>query len=99
MEIKLNVTDNKMLDAIDRLVNDGKERYKKYICESIGLQPQTLRNIRIGKQHFTAENIRLMAEKYQVNPNYIFGYDTVFYRSYNVSKKVNSGQKKTINLA
>lgn len=89
----LYVTDNKMLEALDILIRDGKERYKSDICENINIQPQTVRNIRLGLQHFSGEHIRLMAKNYNVNPNFLLGLDTRFYGKKRYNKNVNKGLK------
>ena len=89
MNPQLDVTDQRMLDAIDRLIQLNKIRYKKEACEAIGVEPQRLWKISSGKQHFTAENIRKMAEEYNVNLNYLFGFEERFFAKKGVNKKVN----------
>lgn len=99
MTTKLNVTDFKMLQVVDHILQLGKERFKKDICEHIGIHAQTLRNIREGKQHFTAENIRMMVMEYNVNLNYIFGLEDNVFMKKKVNKKVNKEYKNHLNIA
>lgn len=92
---KINITDNNMLEAIDTLISNGDERFKSIICEVIDTQPQNIRNVRLGLQHFTAENIRRLCERYNVNPNYIFGFSNTFYLNKKVNKNVNKKMVKS----
>lgn len=96
---KLNITDQKMLDVFDYIIDTGKERFKAEICRNIHIDPQTIRNIRIGKQHFTAENIRLMVKYYNVNPYYILGLEDKIEPKKGVNKNVNRDSFRRVNLA
>lgn len=89
MNPQLDITDQRMLDAIDRLIQLNKIRFKKEACEAIGVEPQRLWKISSGKQHFTAENIRKMALEFNVNLNYLFGFEERFFAKKGVNKNVN----------
>ncbi|HET8885594.1 MAG TPA: hypothetical protein VFM70_04485 [Salinimicrobium sp.] len=82
----LNITDAKTLEAIERLLDEGKARYKQDMCEVMGMPPQNLRNIRLGLQHFTAENLRKLSKTYGVNPSFLFGISSKFYEKSTISK-------------
>lgn len=94
----LIISDQRMLEAIDRLLNQGVERHQKDICEAIGIEPQRISKIRSGKQHFIAENIRLMAKVYKVNLNYIFGFEDRFFTKKRVNKNINKAFTNSLKL-
>lgn len=77
--MKLNVTDQKMLEAFDRLIETRKERFKSDICANMNIHLSSVNNIRLGKQHFSAEHIRQFAKYYNVNLNFIFGLEDTFF--------------------
>ncbi len=85
--MKLNVTDQKMLEAFDRLIENRKERFKSDICANMNIHLSSVNNIRIGKQHFSAEHIRLFAKYYNVNLNFIFGFEEIFFAKKKAANK------------
>lgn len=79
----LNKTDQKILSLIDILKSSGKIRFDNDFCEPIGLAKQTLRNIKLGKQHFTTNHIYHIIRVFKVNANWIFDVsDKIFIDSF-----------------
>jgi len=97
--IKLNVTDDRMLQAYEHILDSGKERFKSAIHEKIKLIPQNHRNIGLGKQHFTAENIRLLSKHYDVNLRYLFGFSTQVFGKKNSIISVNKNDSDLLESA
>ena len=98
MNPQLIISDQKMLEAYDRLQDLGLAKNQKEICEAIGVEPQRIYKVRIGKQHFIAEHIRMMAKTYNVNLNFLFGFETRFLTKKAVNKKVNIAHGNMVNL-
>ncbi|WP_300434035.1 hypothetical protein [Christiangramia sp.] len=88
---KLNVTDARMLEAYEHIINTGRERWKLDISRNTGIINQNVRNIKLGKQHFTAEDIRQLCKVYNVNVEFIFGFSS---RIFNKKKPINRVNKK-----
>lgn len=86
---ELQITDTKMLEAIN-LLKAQDNVFKAEIYRVIDFIPQNERNVKLGLQHFTAENIRMFCVEYGVNPNYIFGLSS---EMFSVNKKVNKLRK------
>ena len=86
---KLNLSDQRMLEAYQHIITSGKERFKSQIHEKIDFIAQNFRNVQLGKQHFTAENIRLLCKEYQVNPNFIFGFSNQVFTKKSLINPVN----------
>ena len=86
---KLQITDTKMLEAIN-LLKAQDNVFKAEIYRVIDFIPQNERNVKLGLQHFTAENIRIFCVEYGRNPNYIFGLSK---EMFSVNKKVNKLRK------
>ncbi len=99
MDSKRYITDQKMLELFDILISNGKVKYYYEVCEAIGIQPQTMRNIRIGRQSFSAEHIRMMSKVYDVNLNYIYDFEDKIFNKKKVSKNVNGGRKMDLKSA
>lgn len=76
----MNITDKSILRLIELLKFQNKITSSKNFAEIIEMQPGTISKIQIGKCHFTVEQIYTICQKFKVNPNFIFGYDTQVFR-------------------
>lgn len=93
----MHKSDKTILRLIELLKFQKKITTAKNFCEVIEMQPGTLSKIASGKNHFTVEQIDKICLKFNVNPNFIFGYDTQVFRDnavthindFIVNKKVN----------
>lgn len=80
-------TDKKMLEAFDILKNSGAVSFRTTIYEIIGwtksrisqLKNQDKENYK-QSYHFSAEDIRVFCDYFKINVNYIFGFESNFYR-------------------
>lgn len=91
------LSDKTILRLIELLKFQNKITTAKNFCEVIEMQPGTISKISNGKSHFTVEQIDKICQKFKVNPNFIFGYETQVFRDdtethikdFTVNKKVN----------
>jgi len=79
-KIKLNISDARMLQLIIELKDQGAIRFTQQFCDDLEIHKQHIRQIRIGKQHFTAEQIKMACKEYNVNANWIIGLEENIYR-------------------
>lgn len=79
-KIKLHISDAKMLELMDTLKSTGKIRFKKEFSDSLGMLKQHMRQIVIGKQHFTALHIKKACEVFNVNANWVLDIEPNMYR-------------------
>lgn len=79
-------SDKNMLKAIDFLKESGTIPFKETAYEIINISRANLWKIKnpekLPKQkyHFTAEQISTFCKHYNINANYIFGFETNMYR-------------------
>lgn len=85
------ITDAKMFELADDLKRKGKIRVMQEFCDGIGIDKQSLRNIRIGKQSFTINHLIKASQVYKVRPDWLFGLSA---RMYIVNKIVNKNHKQ-----
>jgi len=99
MGVKLLITDERMLESIQRLKDLNIASSQKEVCDAIGIEPQRIYKIRDGKQHFIAENIRLMSKTYNIPLDYLFGFSNQFFDKKKVNKNVNRDVDNNLNIA
>ncbi len=78
-------TDKNMLNAIDMLKEFGDIRFKREAYEVMNIPESTVQRIKNQEKydqslHFTPEQIRVFCNHFGVNSNYIFGFESKFYR-------------------
>lgn len=79
-------SDKKILELIDIL------KFKKIItrdnafCKRIEMLTTTLTKIKLGKAHFTVNQIEKICIEFQVNANWIFGIQDEVFISNNIEK-------------
>lgn len=71
---------------IELLKFQNKITTAKSFCEVIEMQPGTLSKIANGKNHFTVEQIETICKKYNVNANFIYGFEEVVFRDKTLKK-------------
>ncbi len=94
--IELENTDRLFLEAIEGVLKDGRERFIADICRNINFHHASLRNVKIGKQHFQLRHAEMLCKVYGVNPAYLMGMDTKLFtykRSATVNKKLHEISK------
>lgn len=84
--LKMFESDKNMLKVIDFLKEAGDIKFKTEAYEIMSVSTSNVYKIKhpekFPKQtyHFTAEQIRLFCEQFNINSNYIFGFDKNMYR-------------------
>jgi hypothetical protein len=77
---RLSIPDRKMFEAIATLKYRGDIRFRQEFCDAIEIPKQNIRQVRLGRQHFTAKQIMLACKEYNINANWIFGLSDQFSR-------------------
>ncbi len=80
MHPELLISDQRILEFIDSLLDRDKVSSQKEFCENVGINRMALSNIRNGKQSFTVAHISNICTKYNVNANWIFGFEKKVFR-------------------
>jgi hypothetical protein len=79
-------SDKNILKVIDFLKDSGKISFKTEAYEVINISRQNLWKIKNPdklpkqKHHFTAEQIIIFCKHFNINANYIFGFESNVYR-------------------
>lgn len=73
-------SDINILKLIELLKLQKKILSNKEFGDSIGMKKSTLSKIPSGACHFTANQINTICKVYNVNANFIFGFDEVVFR-------------------
>jgi transcriptional regulator with XRE-family HTH domain len=73
-------SDKNILKLVELLKLQKRILTTKEFSESIGMLNSTISRVPQGKCHFTVEQILLICKKYNVNANFIFGFDDVVFR-------------------
>jgi hypothetical protein len=76
----LHITDSRMLELINLLKQNGLVKYKYESFERIGINRQNIRNIQLGTQYFTVTHIENACKYFNVNANWIYGFETNVFR-------------------
>jgi hypothetical protein len=85
----LEVTDMKMLELIDTLKDMNIISTTQEFCDSMGIFKQNIVTVRKGLQSFRAAHIADACRIYNVNANWIYGFESNMFRK-RVNKIVNS---------
>jgi len=78
---KLHITITRMLFLIEVLKDKSIINSTQEFCEVIGMQKQSIRNVKIGKQHFTAKHMTLACDTYNINANWLMGLQEEIFRT------------------
>lgn len=73
---KLDITDQKVLEVAEYLKLVGSIKSKAQLWEIIGIHKQSVQNIKLGKQRFTAAHIQSLVSSFGINANYIMGVES-----------------------
>ena len=95
-KVKLNITDTRMLELIDALKEKGIITYRQEFCDVIDMEKQTIYNIKIAKQHFTAEHIMRACKEYKVNANWILGLEPEVFRPQRESREISRRMRRKV---
>lgn len=63
----------RMLVLQDQALLLGKVETKKQWCEKIGIIPQNMQQLKLGKQSFTLDQIHAAVELVEASYDYVFG--------------------------
>lgn len=80
--IILAPVDQRILNLIEKLKEDGHIRFDSDFARDIGIGKQELPSIARGRRRFTIPDIEAICEKYGVNPSWLFGYSNNVYRQF-----------------
>lgn len=79
-EKKISPFDNRIIKVIDRLISDGAVKSRHDFCRKIDVQQSLLYRIEKGERGFSLNNIITICKLFNVNPNYIFGFEKSMFR-------------------
>jgi hypothetical protein len=82
----MHSTDKRIIRLIELLIFQNKISYIRDFCLEIDMQPQTITKIKKGQTHFTVMQIQAICTKYDVNANWIFGFDDKVFNTANSLK-------------
>lgn len=75
------VTDFKMFFLISHLKENGRIKYTQQFCDDIGILKQHIRQIKMGRQHFTLSHIEKACQVYNVNANWLLDLEEDMFRA------------------
>ena len=78
--VKTYTVNERMFLLIDFLQEKGYIKFRQEFLNVIDLKKQNFRKITMGEASFTVEHIRLACEYYDVNANWVLGFDTKMFR-------------------
>jgi len=76
----MNIADIRIIKLIDLLKYEKKILTDRNFCDLVDILPQTLSKIRLGTSHFTVQHIEAVCKIYNVNSNWIYGFENNVYR-------------------
>lgn len=74
-------TDKHILRLIDVLIFNKEISSTKEFCQEIGVLEQTVSKIKKGTNHFTVAHIETICKLYNVNANWIYGFENKVFRT------------------
>jgi len=75
----MNTTDKRILRLIDYLKFENRISSTSEFCLSVNMPKQNISKIKKGTSHFTVQNISSICKEYNVNANWIYGFqNTIF---------------------
>lgn len=87
MPSKLAISDQRILELIDILLASGKIYSKKQFCEYVTehgnctLHQQHIHQVSTGKQRFKIHHIEAICKLYNVNANWVMGFEKNMFRN------------------
>lgn len=69
-------SDKRILRLIDLLIFEKKITSTADFCSQIEMLNQTVSKIKAGKNHFTVLQIETICKKFNVNANWLFGFES-----------------------
>lgn len=70
----------RMIKLINVLKKEGIIKFRQEFFDVIGMQRQNYRQVLLNKQNFTIEQIHKASKKYNINVNWIFGFENNMFR-------------------
>lgn len=68
-----DISDARMLEAIQEIVDTGREKTRRDVYERIEVNEKNIRPIRIGRSSFTNKQLRLMGREYGYSGDWLLG--------------------------
>ena len=90
----LDTSDARMLELIEKLKRSGEIRFTQTFLDVVEVPKQNIYNIKIGKQHFTIDQIKKACKEYNVNANWILGLEKEVFRVNKIVNKSSSTKTK-----
>lgn len=82
------IIDDKILkEFLPEITKLGLVDNDKEFCQMIELIPQNLISIKTGTTSFTMKHIILLSERFNMNPNWVFGYEKNMFRKLKTPEK------------
>jgi hypothetical protein len=83
-------SDANMIRLIDILKEARIIRFKEEFYETVGIDRQGVRAVRLGKQRFTLQQVEKAVEAYNVRPDWIFGVSQSVFKTKLIPKALSS---------
>ena len=86
MPSKLAISDQRILELIDKLLASGKIDSKKQFCEYVTeyggckLHAQHIHQVSTVKQRFKIHHIEAICKLFNINANWVMGFEDKVYR-------------------
>lgn len=71
----MNTSDKRILRLIDYLKFEQKVSSTSEFCLEVNIPKQNISKIKNGTLHFTVQNITTICKAYNVNANWVLGFD------------------------
>ncbi len=84
----MHTTDKMILRLIELLIFQKQINYMKDFCAEIQMLEQTITKIKNGNAHFTVSQIGSICKKYNVNANWVYGFEN---KVFNTSESIEIG--------
>lgn len=79
-------SDKKIIQLIDILKSLGKISNTSDFCKSIGFFKQNITRVKNGSTHFTPLHIEKICKHYDIDANWIMGFESTIFRKHNKLK-------------
>lgn len=77
----MNTTDKKILRLIDLLIFQQRVSSIRNFCQEVDILEQTVSKTKKGINHFTVAHIEVICKTYNVNVNWVYGFENKVFRT------------------
>lgn len=78
---KMYTTDKQIFRLIEYLKFNNRISSTSEFCLSVNMPKQNISKIKKGGSHFTVQNISAICKKYNVNANWVYGFEKKVFNS------------------